>query len=169
MKKITTIFIVLLTLIAPASVNAQVWDAPTCADICAIVAQGKTHELDAIMRNKFNFQYNSKVDTYDGVIVLYTKNADVDAQGNLLGLSKHGVSCTIMAHLSQEGIEIGISFFSAANARKFLNQAFELGFSKMRTTRGVSYYNLDYLMIEDHGPEKVGRYTGYSFKVARAY
>ena len=161
-------FCLCLALATEAAAPKNTWDAATCADICNIVVDGG-HNIDQVLIRGCNYKHENNLTTGDdGFLAMYIRNVRVDPYGNLVGLGNKGVSSVVMAHLSSGPCKIVIAFFSAANAEKFRNQAFELGFQKVKTSGKSTFYVLDNLVIEETS-DKIGRFMSYQFAVQPLY
>ena len=157
-------FLIVACVVFANSAFGQKWDAATCADICNIVVDGG-YNIDEILQSKCGYEHLNNMNAGDdGFLALYALNAQVDIYGNLIGLSKTGVSSIVMAHLNSGSCKIIIGFFSSANAKRFRDQAFELGFVKSKTSGKNSYYVLDNLSIEE-STDKIGCFTAYEFMI----
>lgn len=163
--------LLIMTLVFCSTVfaNAQAWDAASCYDVCNIV-YNDGRNIDEVLRGKYGYSMCNNLTVDDGYMMLYYKNCDVDPEGNLNGLSKQGVSSVIMVHVATYGsIELAFSVFSAKNAKKFLNQAFELGFTRLSKIGGRQKYLLEDIVMEEFSPDMVGPYTYYSYKFSKGF
>lgn len=167
MKSLQLFFAILIVAISSATVNAQRWDAASCADICNIVEDGG-YDIDAVLQHQRGYTLINNMNTNQGFASLYARNARVDVNGNLLGLGKSGISSVIIAHLYGGSAEVGISFFSAKAAQRFREQAAEIGARKVKTVGKTTYYVLEGLIIEE-STGKIGRFASYDFLVKRGY
>lgn len=168
MKSLSKILLFLLLVVVSCGVaNAQRWDAASCADICYIVDDGG-YCIDEVLQHKCGYTLINNINTDQGFGSLYARNVRVDINGNLLGLSKSGTSSVVIAHLYGGSADIVISFFSAANAKKFRDQAFKIGAQKVKVAGKTTYYVINNLIIEE-SIGKVGKFTSYNFVVRRGY
>ena len=169
MSRISTILLIsMMALCLPTLSRAQAWDSATCYDICNIV-YNDGYNLDDVLQGKLGYELCNNIDVEDGFMSLYYKNCDVDAYGNLNGLSRQGVSSVIMVHVTNGPVEMSFSVFNAANAQKFLKQATDLGFTKLSRIGGRQKYLLENIVMEDLGTDKIGRFTSYSFKFSKGF
>lgn len=167
MRTIKLLLLLLLVVISGETINAQRWDAATCADLCNLVEDGG-YEIDAVLQHHRGYTLINNMNTDQGFASLYARNARVDINGNLLALGKSGISSVVIAHLYGGSAEIGISFFSAKAAQRFRDQAAEIGAKKVKTVGKKTYYVVDNIIIEE-SPGKIGRFTSYDFLVKRGY
>ena len=147
---------------------AQTWDAATCYDICNIV-YNDGRNIDEVLQGKYGYKMCDNLSVIDGYMSLYYKNCDVDREGNLISLSRQGVSSVIMVHVADGTVEMAFAVFNVANAKKFLNQALELGFGRLSRIGGNQKYILENIVMEEFRPDKVGRYTYYSYKFSKGF
>lgn len=167
MKTVRLFLVLILLTVTSGTINAQRWDAATCADVCNLVEDGG-YEIDAVLQHQRGYTLINNMNTNQGFASLYARNARVDINGNLLGLGKSGISSVIIAHLYGGSVEIGISFFSTANAKRFRDQAYEIGAVKAKTVGKTTYYILEDLIIEE-SPGRIGRFTSYDFLIKKGY
>jgi|GEM_PF-2468234 len=169
MKKVFLSLVTVLLTFTSYQVQAQTvsWDAAKCMDIINIISSGGDN-LDGQLRG-YTLVNNITHDDGYGFVSLYSKNARVAYNGDLLGLSGKGVSNIIMINQRTDGYtqypEVVTSFFSAANATKFRNQMIELGFTKSEVKNGSTFYkseNVPALQIQET-KDRMGKYTLFMF------
>lgn len=147
-----------------SSAAAQTWDAATCADLCQILLeQGYYIDSELIHQRGYTLQNNVTSDDGSGFMACYSKNVVMTRDGNNIVSLGKGVSSLVMAqHAGGSLLGIAISFFNDKNAATFRNQMTNIGFQKVKTSRGITYYYYNGITIEEQNV-KQGKYVLRSF------
>lgn len=164
-SKVWPWFIVLFFATSGLNATAQSWDAATCYDLCYILLNDGYY-VDDILVGKYHYKVEQNESYGDQVFVtFYSKNMELDVYGNIVRFSKTGVSNVVSA-LKNTGnsTPMGMTLFSLANAKKFRDQALELGFKKWKVSGGKTYYTLKNLVMEEF-TDKWGGRKCYNFTI----
>ncbi len=159
-------FLILISCCLPLFASAQNnWDAVTAEEILEVVLDDCS-EINNLMAHN-GYEVVNNLDTNDGgFLTIYSRNCTLDLNGNAVRLGK-GVSSEVLC-LNPLNMESSVSvvLFSTANANKFRQQVFDLGFKKSKTTREGIYYKIPgYQFVVFEAKGKSGRYpvTGFTF------
>ena len=160
------------TLLTPAKAQQSNWDAATVKSLCNLVANGG----DGVEYTMSDYQLVNNLTHGDGYgfSSLYARHAKVDYNGNVKSLTGGGVSnVVVVSHRTDHtgACHVASSFFSAANATKFRQQALDLGFQKSKTQGGQTFYKHSEVpgieIIEQKS--RSGKYTLWVFTIHIVY
>lgn len=129
-KSFIVAFALLLSFVGTACAQSSTFRAASCADLCDIVLGANT--TGNVLSAKYHYKLVNNYSQGSGFVTLYSQATVVNVNtSEVIRLEREGVSNIVLCNnYPGYAVTIGNTFFSQANANKFIEQMKEYGFRK---------------------------------------